>query len=184
MYEPREDSYLLQKYVKKYAKGILLDMGTGSGILAVEASKQKKVVKVYAVDIDPIAIDHCKKNIDSKKIEFIRSDLFKIFRMDTRFKNLKFDTILFNAPYLPDDKEKDLALDGGKEGYELICRFFNEAIKFIKPTTKVLLIFSSFTGKEKLENFLSKKHYQYKEIEKIHIFFEDIYLYLIQKNEN
>ena len=62
MYEPQEDSFLLQKQVKKYAKGIVLDMGTGSGILAVEAAKSQKVVKVYAVDIDNVAIDYCKEN--------------------------------------------------------------------------------------------------------------------------
>ena len=35
LYEPREDSRLLAKYAKKYAKGLVLDIGTGSGIQAL-----------------------------------------------------------------------------------------------------------------------------------------------------
>jgi len=38
--------------VKEHAKGIVLDMGTGTGIQALEASCSKKVVKVYAADIN------------------------------------------------------------------------------------------------------------------------------------
>ena len=40
VYEPREDSYLLQKYVEKYCKvDLVLDIGTGSGIQAITAAK-------------------------------------------------------------------------------------------------------------------------------------------------
>jgi release factor glutamine methyltransferase len=182
MYESREDSYLLLKYVKKYSKGIVLDMGTGSGIQALEAAKSNKVVKVYAVDIDDEAIDYCRQNIDNKKIIFLKSDLFKVFRVDKKFKNLKFDTIIFNPPYLPDEpKVKDLTLDGGREGYELICKFLNQAEHYIKPKTKILLVFSSLTGKEKLDKYLAKKRFSFKELDKKHIFFEDLYIYVLQK---
>ena len=56
IYEPREDSFLLEKYVVKYTKPgyIVLDMGTGSGIQADAASKKAK--KVIAADINPGAI--------------------------------------------------------------------------------------------------------------------------------
>ncbi|MBL7054561.1 methyltransferase [Candidatus Woesearchaeota archaeon] len=182
MYEPREDSLMLAEQVKKYAKGVVLDIGTGSGIQAMTAAKLKKVVKVYAVDIDKEAVDYCKNNINDKKVVFLKSDLFKIFRVDKRFSNLKFDTIIFNPPYLPDDpKLKDLALDGGKEGYELICRFLNEAEKFLKPNTKILMVFSSLTGKEKLEKYLLKKRFRLIELNKQRIFFEELYVYLIDK---
>jgi len=182
MYQPREDSYMLKEQVKKYSKGIVLDMGTGSGIQALEAAKSKKVVKVYALDIDKEAIDYCKENIDDKKIVFLKSDLLQVFRIDKRFKSLKFDTVIFNPPYLPEDPEiKDITLDGGKKGYELICRFLNESLQYLKPKTKILLVFSSLTGKEKLENYLLKKRFKFKELDKKHIFFEDLFVYLIEK---
>ena len=66
IYKPREDSKLLAKYVKKYAKGLVLDIGTGSGIQALEAAKKKNVKKVVAVDIQKEVVDYCKENIKNK----------------------------------------------------------------------------------------------------------------------
>ena len=181
MYEPREDSYLLKKNVKEHSKGIVLDMGTGSGVQALEAAESKKVVKVYAVDVDKEVIDYCKENIDNKKIDFFVSDLFSVFKINKRLKDIKFDTIIFNPPYLPEEPRlKDITLDGGRKGYELICRFVNEATGYLKPTTKILLLFSSLTGKEKLENYLVKKRFKFKELDKKHIFFEDLFIYLVE----
>ena len=181
IYKPREDSFLLKKHLKKHVKGVVLDIGTGTGIQALEAASSKKVVKVYAIDINSKAIDYCRANIDNKKIIFLTSDLFLVFRVDQRYKNTKFDTIIFNPPYLPTEKPKDIALDGGKKGYESICRFLNEAKPFLKGKTKILVIFSSLTGKEKLDKYLSEHYFKFKELEKQHIFFEDLYVYLIEK---
>ncbi|HZX45258.1 MAG TPA: HemK2/MTQ2 family protein methyltransferase [Candidatus Nanoarchaeia archaeon] len=180
-YEPAEDSFLIQRYVKKYAKGIVLDMGTGSGILAEEAAASKKVVKVFGVDKNEKAIIHCIRSQKSRKITYAMSDLFSLFKNYKPYMGIKFDTILFNAPYLPSDPNvKDMALDGGKKGHELIVKFLNKAKAFLKPMGKILLIFSSFTGKETLDNYISTHHWKYKEIDKVHISFEDIYLYLIE----
>lgn len=184
IYEPREDSSLIQKHIKKYAKGIVLDMGTGTGILAEEAASSKKVVKVFGVDINEDAIIYCIRHQKSKKIICAMSNLFRLFKIDRRYMDMKFDTILFNPPYLPNDPNmKDKALDGGKKGYELICLFLHEAKRFLKPKGKILLVFSSLTGKEKLEKFLLENYWMFKELERQHIFFEDIYVYLIEKME-
>ena len=181
IYEPREDSFLLQKHIKKHAKGIVLDIGTGSGILAEEAASSKKVVKVFGVDINEKAIKHCIINQKSDKITFAISNLFNLFKKDRRYKYIRFDTIIFNPPYLPDNKKaKDIALDGGAEGYNIICKFLHEAKKFIKPRGKILIVFSSLTSKPTLDKFLIKNYWKFKELEKKHIFFEDLYVYLIE----
>ena len=112
------------------------------------------------------------------------SDLFSLFKRDRRYMTIKFDTILFNPPYLPKDKVKDIALDGGKKGYELICKFLHESKKFLKPNGKILIVFSSLTGKEKLDKFLLDNYWKFKLLEKKHIFFEDLFVYLIEKIEN
>ena len=67
IYQPREDSELLAEAVRKYAKGTVLDIGTGSGIQALEAAKKKNVEKVIAVDIQKEVIDYCKKISKTKK---------------------------------------------------------------------------------------------------------------------
>ncbi len=176
VYEPQEDSFLLQEAVRKHAKGVVLDVGTGSGIQAVEAAHSGKVRKVFAVDIDKEAIAFCKSHNKRrhKKITWLVGDLF------SPIKN-KFDTIIFNAPYLPaDEGTRDRALIGGKEGHEVIARFLKDVLKYLKPKGKILLAFSSLTPH--IPELLSKNLLIGKEIAKKHIFFEDILVYIIERN--
>lgn len=176
VYEPAEDSELLKRNISKYAKGRVLDMGTGSGILAEEAKKYAD--KVYAVDIDKEALNYCTNKIDG--VKFVESDLFSYFED----KNIKFDTIIFNPPYLPKDRGiEDPALYGGKHGYEIIERFFEEVMDFIHDDTKILLLFSSFTKKEKVEEIIENKCLKYSEIDIEKLFFEKLFVYLVEKSE-
>ncbi|MBW2984942.1 methyltransferase [Candidatus Woesearchaeota archaeon] len=177
VYEPREDSFLLAEQVKKYAKGVVLDIGTGSGIQAITAAKKKDVKSVIGVDKSKQAIDFCKKNIKNKKIKFIQSDLFSNVKG-------KFDTIAFNPPYLPEDlRLRDLTIYGGKKGYEIIEMFLSEVNDFLKPDGIILLLFSSLTKKDKVDGFIRNNLFEYKLLDKKHIFFEDLFVYLIKKTE-
>lgn len=92
VYEPREDSLLLQELVPQYAMGTVLDMGAGTGILAEAALASAE--KVYAADIDPEAVAECRRRL-GKRVICRQSDLF------SRLKGLRFDLIVFNPPYLP-----------------------------------------------------------------------------------
>ena len=171
LYQPREDSLLLEKHVKKFAKGLVLDIGTGSGIQAKAAAERAN--SVIATDINQEAIDFCKENIKSEKIKFIVSDLF------SNIRDIVFDTIIFNPPYLPDDKNKDVALDGGKKGYELIERFLSKAKKFLAEDGIILLVFSSFTDKKKVDKLIKQNGFKAEELERIHVSFEDVCCYKI-----
>ncbi|MFH1211312.1 MAG: HemK2/MTQ2 family protein methyltransferase, partial [Candidatus Woesearchaeota archaeon] len=135
IYDPQEDSYLLQKHIKDYvlAKSRVLDMGTGSGILAFEAAQYAD--SVLAADINSRAVAEIKKRIKKEKrkegiknIEARESDLFSNIE-----KKEEFDLIIFNPPYLPSDKKyPDAALDGGRHGCELIIRFLEQARGHLK----------------------------------------------------
>ena len=166
IYQPREDSFLLEKYVKKLARGHVLDMGTGSGIQAIAALE--KAETVTAIDINPNSIN----NFKNKKITFIRSDLFSSLE-----SKRKFDTIIFNAPYLPEEGARDPALDGGKRGHETIERFLKQAKDHLEKDGIILLVFSSLTDKEKVDQIIKDNGYRSELLEKIHISFEDIYCY-------
>ena len=77
IYEPQEDSFLLRDQVLKYAKGKVLDLGTGSGIQAIAASSRAD--SVLAVDINPYALMFAEsqvKGVNARNIKFRKSNLF------------------------------------------------------------------------------------------------------------
>jgi HemK-related putative methylase len=179
MYEPQEDSYLLEKEVKEHAFGKVLDVGTGTGIQARAASGCEKVAEVLGVDIDKEAVDYCIKKHKETGIKFIESDLFS--NVD---RSIKFDTIIFNPPYLPQDPEiEDIALYGGKKGYEVVVRFLCEMGDHLKRDGIVLLLFSSLTNKEIVEREIERNLFAFEELSKEHKFFEDLYVYKIEKQD-
>lgn len=170
IYEPAEDSFLLQKYVRKYAEGKVLDVGTGSGIQAITALEKTK--DVLAVDINPEAV----KLLKEKGIKAKVSNLFSNVKG-------KFNLIIFNPPYLPEDKEepKDsaTATTGGKKGYELTEKFLKQAKSFLEKEGRILMVCSSLTGD--VEKLFKKYRYKSKKLEEEKYFFEKIYVYLLQR---
>jgi release factor glutamine methyltransferase len=166
MYAPREDSFLLLKHVKIYAHGNVLDMGTGSSILALEAAKYAD--KVIACDIDDDAIANLKKEIHNKKVTFTISNLFS--KIDC-----KFDLIVFNPPYLPSKNIKYRDIDGGKDGTQVIAKFLKQAKTYLKKEGKILLLTSSLN--KGIEDIFKRYKYQFKKIDQESLFFEKLYVY-------
>jgi len=168
IYEPAEDSFLLNKWVKKYAHGKILDMGTGSGLQAM-TSLENEDNEVLAVDINPEAVNHAKK----KGVNAIQSNLFENIKD-------KFDLIIFNPPYLPEDKrepeDSKLATTGGKKGDEILKEFLKQAKPFLNTKGKILIVMSNLTGDPK--NIF--KDYNFKLLESEEIFMETLSVYILQ----
>ena len=183
-YEPSEDSHLLEKWVKKLARGRVLDMGTGSGILAIAACEKEEVTKVVGMDIQKATIDFCRKKGKHEKARFAVSDLFSALEGAKNKNTLrKFDTIIFNAPYLPSDRKyPDPALDGGKHGYETIERFLKEANDCLENEGIILLLFSSLTKKEKVDGFVKENLLESVLLEEQGHSFERLFAYKISKS--
>ena len=149
IYSPREDSYLLEKEVRKYAKNKrILDIGSGSGIQALAALKSG-AKSVLCADIDFDAVGLLKK----KGLDAVQSDLFSNVKG-------KFDLIIFNPPYLPFDKREDsqseLHTSGGKRGDEIIVRFLENVRKYLIKEGIILIVVSSLTPQNRILNILKK----------------------------
>lgn len=170
IYEPREDSYLLEKYVKKYATGRVLDMGTGSGVLALAALEKTKNVLATDVNLDAV------KKAREKGVNAIKSDLFeKVIG--------KFDLIIFNPPYLPEEKLEDeetkKIVCGGKKGNEILERFLSEVGNYLKLNGKILIVVSTLTPD--VDKLIRKYGFKFRILEKKKIFYEKLVVYLIEK---
>jgi len=175
IYEPDEDSFLLVKHIKRLAKNKrVLDMGTGFGILA-ETAIRSGAVDVLAVDINEEVIDYVK----SKGIKAKVSDLFSNV-------NEKFDLIVFNPPYLPEDELEDeetrRITTGGKNGYEILEKFIIDSKDYLNKNGKILIVFSSLTDKNKIDEVLKENKYKFECLEKKKLFFEELYVYLISRD--
>jgi len=177
VYEPQEDSYLLLEQVKKLAHGRVLDMGTGSGILAIAAAEKDDVREVIATDIDEQVIKELRQK-KIKKIKIVQSDLFMSIGGN-------FDVIIFNPPYLPDEeKDYDVALAGGKKGHELIAKFLHSAKDRLNKDGFILMVFSNITGKKEVDRMIKREGYCPELLDtKSLAFFEELYVYKITRQK-
>jgi len=174
VYQPAEDSQLLLRNASPRFKGAILDMGTGSGYLAVEAAHHPSVSSVVAVDINPEAVETTKQLAQSCKVDLdVRlGDLFEPLKDET------FDLIMFNAPYLPSEGESDEpSWSGGSVGKEILVRFLDEARNYLKPDGEILVVYSDKTG---ISNDDLNKNYVFDLLEEYPLFYERLYCVLLR----
>ncbi len=133
-------SYVMQMY-DTYFEGELVDLvdiGTGSGAIAIALAKEESNLTVKASDISEEALEVAKENalINDAKVEFYQGDMLEPFIN----RNMKFDILVSNPPYIPDEEyvedivknnEPHVALFGGSDGM-----FFYDVI--LKNASKIL----------------------------------------------
>ncbi len=115
------------------AGGLILDVGTGSGILAVSLARKFSGLPVTGIDISPAALAVAQKNAAGLgNIQLIEGDLLAEVSLPDRFQ-----MIVANLPYIPSGdmdglmrevrREPRLALDGGVDGLDLIRRLIAQS---------------------------------------------------------
>lgn len=134
---------------RHYQRPRILDLGTGSGCIAVtmacECAALGIEASITASDISPEAGEVFQKNAKAlygRELPFQQSDLF------TSLKG-KFDLILSNPPYLTEDEidgfrrmkwpEPEISLYGGSGGLELIRRIVKKSVEYLKQNGYLLL---------------------------------------------
>lgn len=150
---PRPDTETLVEHALRFLKGKhaprVLDLGTGSGCVAVSLAHQAKAATVTAVDLSPDAAAVAKRNADkhavADRVSVLTGDLFAPLPTGAAF-----DLIVSNPPYVtpgelaelaPEvrDHEPRLALDGGPDGLAFYRRIAAECGKWLPPGGAVMV---------------------------------------------
>jgi release factor glutamine methyltransferase len=131
----------------------ILELGTGSGCIAVALAKNLPDARVTAVELSPEAIQVAHSNVErhqlSERITLLEGDLFASVGEGRRF-----DVIVSNPPYVPRDElarldadvrehEPHHALDGGPDGLDVVRRIVAESPGYLKEQGWLMLELSS-----------------------------------------
>ena len=137
---PRVETEQMVEWTIKHAPkdSKLIDIGTGSGALAIAIAKHRPDLTITATEVSVPALKVAKKNATAhkEKIEFVESDLWD------KVKGT-YETVVTNLPYLRDDARRELmeevryepgvALFGGDDGLELYRKFLATINEHLTP---------------------------------------------------
>jgi release factor glutamine methyltransferase len=135
----------LSRVLSHYRPRTALDMGCGSGFLAL-TMRRLGVPTVWAADIHPLAVGCCRKNCERNShllpVTVVQSDLFENIPAE-----LRFDLIVFNQPYFPSTESEFIAgtSDGGSE---VIGRFLGRAQSYLTGTGVIIMTIQDTAGTE------------------------------------
>jgi release factor glutamine methyltransferase len=144
---PRPESELLVQAVLDHCEnnsdklsGVIsvVDLGSGSGALALAISTENPRTRVIAVEKDPAAIEWLKKNVSqiNEQVRIVESDVVDAL------EGVTCDVVIANPPYVPDSQElprdvaehePSVALFGGPTGLDIPGRFIDTAARLLKP---------------------------------------------------
>jgi release factor glutamine methyltransferase len=144
VFAPRSDAGMLLEAAARRVGERVLDLCTGSGVLAL--SVQPWAARVTAIDASRAAVVTARLNsaLNRRPIEVLHGNLFG------PVAGRRFDTIISNPPYLPvaggrDRRVGSRAWNGGHDGREVIDRICRCAAAHLSPGGEVLLVQSSLT---------------------------------------
>ena len=135
-----ETELMIDKIIKIYRKKSIniLDIGTGSGCIAISLAKEYKNASIIAIDISKKALEVAEKNL---KIHNCENNI-QLKLIDFKKINSKFDLIVSNPPYLTNNQfnntdpevknfEPKLALVGGNDGLKFYREYSNNLHNFM-----------------------------------------------------
>jgi len=135
------------------ATGCIVDIGTGSGAIAVTLALETTARMVVATEISAAALNVARENGRNlgARVEWVRCDLGAALASDA------FDVVVSNPPYVPAsdkakiqrevrDFEPDIALYGGDDGYEVYRRLIPDAHRLLRSSGWLIMEIGYATG--------------------------------------
>jgi release factor glutamine methyltransferase len=172
MYAPSDDTFLLANCIKQYNGRRALEIGVGSGFLL--NILEKNFAYVVGSDIDLQVLQYCKQQTPSTNLLLVCCDAGSAFGIG------KFDLIVSNPPYLPNDDGDNSILDttihGGPTGIETTVHFVNSALPLLAGDGKILMVISSFANSSTLDTVAVKNNMHKKVVKEKRLFYETLYV--------
>jgi release factor glutamine methyltransferase len=171
MYAPSDDTFLLADCIRQYNGRWALEIGVGSGLLL--DILQKNFTYVAGSDIDLRALQHCKQ----KKAPSSANLLLLCCDAASAFGIGKFDLIISNPPYLPNDEENNIVdptVHGGPTGIEATVHFINSALPLLTQDGKLLIVISSFANSSALDKVVLENDMHKKIVKEKRLFYETL----------
>jgi len=143
--------------------GVVLDVGTGTGVQAIVAAK-RGAKKVIAIDIDDNALENAKENVKLHKLEKImevrKSDMFKEIHNDE-----KFDLIISQLPFADVKYKAKVGHFLFDPGFKLHERLLRGAKKHLTKKGKIFIPSGEIANEGKLLKLIKKYNYKIEKIE-------------------
>ena len=126
------------------APKVILELGTGTGAIAIALAQRFPEARLIATDISPVALRLAECNAERMKehIQFVMGNLFG-FEGASRLEG-KLDLLISNPPYIPTgllaklppevrNFDPFISLDGGSDGFRIVKRILDETERFLAP---------------------------------------------------
>ena len=165
VYPPSEDSILLTESLDIRIGEKVLEIGTGSGIVSIQCALNG--ADVVCGDINPRAVALARRNAAANGVDIDVRETDVYSNIEGRF-----DTIVFNLPYLPVEDEGELAKawSGGPDGLGPLPRLLEGAPEHLLPDGRVVVVVSSLMDRAGLDKTL--EGYEVKVLGERPLFFE------------
>ncbi|MEP0824782.1 MAG: methyltransferase [Nitrososphaera sp.] len=163
MYVPSDDSFLLAECIKQYSGRWALEIGIGSGVLL--NLLEKGFEHVAGSDIDLQALQYCRGRSDAMLV---------CCDAASAFTGRRFDLIVSNPPYLPDDSVRDSTVHGGPQGIETTIHFIESALPLLARGGKMLFVVSSLANSAALDKLIGEKKMVKKVVKEKRLFYETL----------
>ena len=163
MYIPSDDTFLLADCIRQYSGKWALEIGIGTGLLL--NLLEKSFTNVVGSDIDLWSLEHSRGRSGAM---LVCCDAASAFAG-------RFDLIVSNPPYLPDDNEvRDKTVHGGPVGIETTIHFLQSALPLLVGDGKMLLVVSSLADSSAVDQLVMEKKMHKKVVKEKRLFYETL----------